>query len=140
MGGGGRLTYERVEVVKVGPEKTGLLFEDDGSHGGSSRILSTLLLPIETGFTVPFDEITAEDNLGMYGEHDKRSFHYTAKIEFIPGNNREYFDLKIVTTGTRIDEKGRRIPWNRKKIYVMQKGVYVLETEQPVASSGQSKK
>jgi hypothetical protein len=132
MGSMGAFTYLRVDVVKAGSERSGVLFEDDCGKGGYGSIRSVLLIPDGEGFNIAFDEVTAEDNIGMYGEHEKQSFQYNAKISFIPGQNAEYYNLRIVTSGTKMDDGNRRISWNREKIYVMEKGRYVLKTDLPV--------
>lgn len=140
MGGAGWLAYEKVEVVRVGPKRSGVLFEDDMSHGGYAPIRSTIIIPSGTGFLVAFDEITAEDNEGYLGKWDKRFYKYTAKIEFVPGANPEYFDLKITTSGNKLNDADRRIPWNREKTYTLSNGKYVLQKDRPTSAKHKAKK
>ena len=140
VGGIGHLSYEDVKVVKVGPERTGVLFEDDIGKGGRNPIISTLIIPKGEGFNLAFEEITADDNTGFYGKKDSRSFQYTAKIDFVPGQDAEYFDLRIITSGTNIDKRNHRIPWNREKIYVIDNGRYVLKTDRPIVIKQRIKK
>ena len=109
MGGIGDLTYEDVKVVKVGPEKWGVLFEDDVGRGGTNPIVTTLLLPSGEGFIMAFHEVTGD---GYQGD-ETSYFRYTPKIYFIPGQNLDYFDLRVVTSGTNRDMRKREIPWNR---------------------------
>lgn len=130
--GVGYLAFEDVKVVKAGPKAMGVLFEDDIGKGGENLVISTLIIPKGDGFILAFSEMTGDGNVGFYGEKDRRSYKYAAKIDFIPGRNKDYFDLRVVTSGTNIGKKNRRMPWNREKIYVMTNGRYVLKADRPV--------
>lgn len=132
--GVGYLAYEDVKVVKVGPKVMGVLFEDDIGKGGENPVISTLIIPKGAGFILAFSEMTGDGNVGFYGEEDMRAYKYTAKIDFIPGRNKYYFDLRVVTSGTNIGKNNRRIPWNREKIYVMTNGRYVLRADRSVVT------
>jgi hypothetical protein len=129
MGGAGGLNYEDAKVVNVGSNKFGVLIEDDISRGGSTPIETTLLLPSGKGFIIAFQEITGDGYQG-----DETSYYrYTAKIDFLPGKNVDYFNLRVITSGTnRVKRGGREIPWNREKIYVMNNGRYILKTDLPI--------
>lgn len=132
MGGAGWLAYERVQVVRVGPEKWGVLFEDDMGKGGYAPIRTTIIIPYSNGFSVAFDDITAEDNLGSGCEPNKNCYKYTGRIDFVPGTNPKYYDLRITTSGTKLDNKDRKISWNRKFTYGFSDGKYILRTDRPI--------
>lgn len=135
MGGIGELTYDDVKVVKVGMDKWGVLIEDDVGFGGANTHESTLLLPTGKGFLMAFDEVTGD---GYQGD-DTSYFNYNAKIDFVPGQNRNYYDLRVVTSGTNRNKKGREIQWNREKLYIMNNGRYILKLDRPIIIKKHSK-
>ncbi len=103
------------KLVKIGPDHYGFLFFDTFSGEGYSW--STLVLYAEVkGFFGLIGSIPkfSENMDGLV--HSGQEWSYESIYQFVPGNNAEYYDLHVNTTGTKVID-GELAPVDEKAIY-----------------------
>jgi hypothetical protein len=127
-------------VIKVGPDKNGVLFKLGDMHQGVGNEYMVLVAEVDDHIAELLSIGLGEDNGGGgsdAGTDGSQSdcgpfgtdpcYSYTSKIEFVPGDNPDYFDLRIKTAGTELNKKDRLIKVNQLKTYVFSDSKYVLQ-------------
>jgi len=92
-------------LVQIGPDNYGVLFDEHATQMGTfSRILFLAAAVGEQMKTVFSLEDAGKDNLASgCGNPDiglPECYSYETQLEFVPGDNPDYFDLQAITTGT----------------------------------------
>jgi hypothetical protein len=99
-------------LVSIGPDRHGVLFRP-GWTGQGYTYQSVVILGETGGEIREIASIpqTDGDNVGTCGEKEEPAnqpcFSYQARVDFVPGRNREYHDLRIRTTGTKLNDAGK---------------------------------
>ena len=64
-------------------------------------------LEIKDGYSQEILKVfTGEDNIGAVGRFSKDYQSYISKVEFTKGNNPNYFDIKVITSGKKAAKMG----------------------------------
>jgi serine/threonine protein kinase len=138
MGGFGNAP--KGKLTKIGPERYGVVFYDGSTGQGTTEEAMILIADVDGALRelITVSEFSG-DNSGADcgGPRDPTNadassifggpcYRYSSKPEFEPGANPEYFDLKVTTIGTKLDnaDKPRRV--NAVKKYSFNQGKYTL--------------
>jgi len=93
------------ELVKVGPERYGVAFPWFYMGQGQAHAGKTYLLETDGGVNEALVLQTHYDNSGSCGPEDE-GFHpceeWTSTLEFVPGKDPDYFDLKVTGNETAV--------------------------------------
>lgn len=132
--GGSNAYIAEPTLVKIGPEKTAFVFEQGyNGLGGYFGMFVRMISLVDGSFIEILNIQKSEDN-GASSESQK--YFYDSRLEYVPGANPEYFDIKITKTGTepgssQVSETGdfaREIkPVNEASIYRFVSGKYVKQ-------------
>ena len=113
------------KLTKIGPDRFGIMFNAGWMGQGLTSESATIAVDFngEIHKAIALDYSGDFDNGGLFGQ---KPWHYSTKIEFEPGSNPDYFDLKISTVGTKGDENGKVHRVDSIKRYSFNQGVYSL--------------
>ena len=90
-----------VSVVKYGQDDYAFKLEGGDMHFGYSDSYILLLAPLQDHFAPIFTYADANDNNdGAYG--GTPVYSYSSTMEFIPVKDSQYYDIQIITKGTRL--------------------------------------
>ncbi|MCB9231375.1 MAG: hypothetical protein H6581_06925 [Bacteroidia bacterium] len=91
------------EFVKIGPESYAVLFNYGYTSQGFTEGGIRLLGLSGDKFGLLIDRPTQYSNDGYYFEdnHPELAYAFDTKFEFVPGKNKEHFDLKLTSSGTK---------------------------------------
>lgn len=114
------------EFISIGVGKIGLHFKIGYSEQGYYTESSTIFPLFENNFIEGITIITHEDNEGV-GEN---LYSFDAKFTFEKGENPEYFDIVVKTTGTRYDYNSDKVVSNNEtERYRFVNGKYLNQKE-----------
>ncbi len=117
------------EIVRIGPEKIGFLFEDFvPGTGGYSQVYTSILVSVGSEFREVFEVLKSEDN--RLATNDAGSqYSYDSVVTFVSGKNPAYYDIKVVKVGTSGEyfgnEKFKVTPVSETTLYEFRGGEYV---------------
>lgn len=120
------------ELIQIGPEKYGILFHDGYTSQGITSGSALIAAEAEGKFKVIADFETEFSNEGFYfeGNFPERAYAYNSKMEFVDGENTDFYDLLVRTEGTKPlsdDPESEQIRnFVKKRVFVFEKGKYVL--------------
>jgi hypothetical protein len=86
------------EFVQIGPDKYGARFEQKYASAETVGADIVLITDLADRFEVVLNVQTAASHLNSAG---KVQWSYTSELEFIPNDNKTYYDIQITTQGTR---------------------------------------
>ncbi|MEW6730764.1 MAG: hypothetical protein AB1489_05455 [Acidobacteriota bacterium] len=111
-------------LVKIGPDKYGVLFRPGFTNQGYTVESLVIISEIDKQFReIALVEEIYQDNEGSCGGDLGECWKYDSKIEFVPGSNPLYFDLKVTTSGTKQSDD-KVINFNEVRTYRFQNGKY----------------
>lgn len=114
------------DLIKIGPDKYGVKFNIGSSGQGETG--EAVVIIAENGQSLReilvIDEYSG-DNGGACGEGLPACWKYSSRMDFEPGANPEYHDVKVTTSGTRPDGNGNIRRANSVKKYTSVDGKYV---------------
>lgn len=86
------------QIVKIGPDKYGVLLLSVWSGQGYHSEASVIITEVENELRVVFLTQTLENQLDAITQ--QTVWGYTSKIDFIPGENLRYYDIQLTQQGT----------------------------------------
>ncbi len=114
------------KLIKIGADRYGVVFHDGGMNQGISG--EAVVIIAEVGESLREILTISEyggDNSGACGEELAACWKYSSKMDFEPGPNPDYYDIKVTTSGTREDDNGNVRQANALKKYTFVDGKYV---------------
>lgn len=123
----------RGELIRIGPDRYGILFRDKDGMQGIIMQRVVLVTVIEKNFLVILNADTDGDNLGACRTIEGgKCWQYSSKTEFIPGKNPSYYDFRITINGTKAADNEiyspQVIPFNEVQLYTFTGLKYELST------------
>jgi hypothetical protein len=101
VAGGWRYGYGVGELVQIGPDKYGYIFERYCIGTGFSEDEVALITDVDGRLQLVFDNIGIAGRNHPCGEDGGMPcWTYDSDLQFVPGNNPDYFDLHLSTSGT----------------------------------------
>jgi hypothetical protein len=67
---------------------------------------------------------THSDNGGNCGPGMQVCYNFDSKYAFQPNSTQPYHDLVVISTGTRLNDKGKVVPAKKRQVYVFKNGEY----------------
>ncbi|MEK6698491.1 MAG: hypothetical protein AABZ10_05535 [Nitrospirota bacterium] len=114
------------ELVKIGTERFGVLFETGGGNRGYYAGAKDLVYEHQGKLKVLSVYDTSGNNTGACIEKEK-CYSFDSTISFLPASAREFFDIQVVTKGTDSERLGDGIiKINRTRRYMFNRVVYAL--------------
>ncbi len=91
--------------VQIGPDNYGVLFDEHATQMGEFSRILFLVAAVGEQMKIVFSlEDAGKDNLAIgCGNPDigrPECYSYDTQLEFVPGDNPDYFDIQAITTGT----------------------------------------
>jgi hypothetical protein len=128
--------FVRAKVVKLGAQKHGVLFHWSFTNLGFTEEGNVLVAEFNQGLKELFALVTAGNNEADCdpSQHFAGSvacWSYKSKLEFVPSANPDFYDLKIITRGTKPNEEGVVTEFAKTKTYVFINGRYVPRRTRP---------
>jgi len=128
------------DIVPAGPERYAVVFESGGVGQGYHGRLANYFLETDAGVKEALQLQTYWDNSGACdpesgsdvpedereGGSGQPCWAYTSKLEFLPGENPDYFDLKVTGTGP---QEGQ---FDEETLYEVVDGAYQLTHKRTV--------
>jgi hypothetical protein len=103
-------------LVQVGPKRWGV--EYTPTFGAMGVTEGGLALIAETGgalrLLLSLPEISAE-NGGDCDEEQETCYAFDSEVRYVPGTNAEWFDVEVLTTGSRRGENGKAEEFSQTK-------------------------
>jgi hypothetical protein len=98
-------------LVQIGPQAWGARLDYGSTNQGITEEGTELIGIANDRFEVLADLETNFSNEGMFfdGADAKGAYAYSSKIKFEPGNNPEYWDMVVTTSGRKPVEEGGKI-------------------------------
>ncbi len=133
---------ERVEFVRIGPQKHGVILETSDLNQGYSGTSAKLIMPLGMDFREVWGENISRDNAGACSDDEQernergiseRCYQSYATYQFVHGSNAEYFDILVVSQGTSADSERKIVSANWKKLYRFIDGEYKLSNTVPTS-------
>jgi hypothetical protein len=123
-----------IELVKIGPEKHGVMLSIDDLAQGYAWSTRTLLATVDRTVKEIWSIQDEQDNLGAIDpddkENDQTPYKSAATFKFFPAKNEssmEYFDIEVISTGNDREDFNHPIkPENWTEIYRFKGGKYKL--------------
>jgi hypothetical protein len=100
------------ELVRIGPDEYGILFRDSYVGQGYYTNWFYIIAVVEGYFTRVLTLATAAGP--VFDDRDTAS--YSSEIEFIQGEDSTYYDMRVVTNGTKF-EGGEIVYFEEEKIF-----------------------
>jgi hypothetical protein len=101
VAGGWRYGYGVGELVQIGPDKYGYIFERYCIGTGFSEDEVALITDVDGQLQLVFDNIgIAGKNYPCGEDGGMPCWTYNSDLQFVPGDNPDYFDLHLSTGGT----------------------------------------
>jgi len=96
------------QLIKIGPDQYGVLFKNAYTNQGVTTENTSLVTAVGTQLKEVFSLNTSEDNSGACDESSDCYYSYETQLEFVPGRNPDYFDIKAVTKGSLPEGKKKK--------------------------------
>ncbi len=107
-------------LISIGPDRHGFLFEPEWAGQGSVSQYAFVIGIVGSEFRVVFSH-----EIRIHGEVEDAVWDYAATVEFIPGGNPEYYDIRVFTRGTKPSEGGTVEPFETVEVYEFDGREYV---------------
>lgn len=108
------------KLVKIGSDKHGVLFREFDMHGGVGEVeYAVLISEVERSLKEVISTSTnflSQRNC-VEVEVLETCYSYNSKLEFVPGSNPSYFDLRVATSGTKPAKDNRIVHFKEVRIY-----------------------
>lgn len=116
------------KLAQIGPTHFGVICRGSDVNQGYSSAYAFVLAPRGGKFRELINLDLGGDNEGavVAGKKDKDYWAYRAEYEFVPGSEAAFYDLKVITRGTRQGPKGKKLMADRTDYYVFQGDGYML--------------
>lgn len=120
------------ELVQLGPDNFGVLFEPGYTQMGINETSFYLTGIVDGKFETLLDVESGYSNTGYYFEdfHPEKAYSFASTTQWVKGSNPQWYDLEIVTEGTRPlsgEEDGDDIrPFKETSVYKFGESNYVL--------------
>lgn len=111
------------KIIKLGPTKFGVIFEDVFSGQGCEESVGIIIAPIGNKFQKIIELDLGGNNEGRTLD-DNKYYNYKAKYELINHHNKDFYDLKVTTSGT-INKNDKVAPINEEVIYSFKNNKYI---------------
>ena len=105
-----------VELVRIGPDRYGAVFLHEYQSQGLISRTAFFIAPIATSFVKILTLDVGRDDRGFYV--DGSGVAYSSTYRLVPGDNGDYYELVVRTSGTRQDSNGTVVPINDTTTYV----------------------
>ncbi|MEM9538524.1 MAG: hypothetical protein AAGA60_03320 [Cyanobacteria bacterium P01_E01_bin.42] len=91
------------KIFNIGPEKKAIMFGHGATGQGYTHEYLTIVTDVNDRVDVVFLEETGNDNWGapLLGTGDNRVWRNSSEIKFVSGQNPDYYDIIVETSGTR---------------------------------------
>jgi hypothetical protein len=109
------------DLVNIGSDKHGFLFQPMWVGQGSESQYATLI-----GIAGPTFRIIFQHEIFIHSEVEDTVWEYSAEMDFLPGGNPEYYDIRITTRGTK-PAAGEVKPFEMIEEFVFNGQEYVLK-------------
>ncbi len=106
--------------MQIGPDQYGVVFRSTYTSTGNSAESTFVIAYLNGKLSFLNSILTAE------AEVVRNSWSYTSTLEFIPGEQLDFYDLKIVSVGTKYIEY-EISQFEEVRIYTLQDGNYILQ-------------
>lgn len=118
-----------VGLEKIGPERHAVTFSWGDMHQGVTDEGTAYVDRADGAFReiLWLDTGHSTEGAGTFSIAEDNLI-YNSKIEYLPGNNPAYFDLKVTLSGKRGARVGRRVvmrPFTKVEVYKFSDGVYI---------------
>lgn len=116
-------------VVKLGPEKYGVMFHWKATSEGVTEEGDLLIAETKNGLKEVFSMVTGGDNkkhcqdIGAYAD-ESPCWAYRSKLDFVPNANSSFYDLRVASEGTKQVEENNVIPVRETKRFVFSETGY----------------
>jgi hypothetical protein len=122
-----------IELVRIGPERHGLLLHVGSTGQGYTESSRILLAPLGKSVNEIWTILDEQDNLGRIDPDDKQNSEAPYKswttIRFFAANDgtsRDYYDANVVSRGNSSDDGVHLKPENWTEVYRFKDGEYKL--------------
>ncbi len=115
------------KLLQLGKDRFGVIFEGGDTAQGYTSRYAFILAPVGGKLRTVAELDLGGDNTGAcpLGKKDKNYWGYTGQYEFMPTDERPFYDLKLVTRGTRGGLRGKKLSANGEKYFVFEGERYV---------------
>jgi hypothetical protein len=115
-----------IQLVRLGPDKFGILFDSTYSQSGFTTSHRFILSGFMGKFAEVFSSTMGEDARGSCDSDDdsRCNWAYGVKMDFEPGNNPAYFDMKLVTSGRKLNDKDMIVNADETSVYAFDGETY----------------
>ena len=126
------LTYDgeygellQAQLIKIGPERFGVLLEAEHRHGESFEREMMILVPYKKNIEKAHEELAYYDNFNGCG-WSIQCATFSSKISFEKSKNDSFHHMTIKRFGTRDDETqhGKAVPMDEVSVYRFYHGKY----------------
>jgi len=115
------------ELVKIGPDKHGVLFRARYTNQGFSVEETVLIGKVDQSLGVM---LSLDTHAAYQGECDYYPcWSYSSDTRFVPGQSPEFYDFIVTTYGTKLVESSV-VPFREIKSFVFTQGEYTLSNTQ----------
>jgi hypothetical protein len=124
-----------VDLVKIGPDKRGVLLFDEDNHGGFASSYKILLVPFGRTVAEAWGIQDEQDNTGAYDLTDKLNkqvpYRSAAAFRFNTthsdeGSIADYYDVELISRGDVSNDLVHLKPENWTEVYRFKDGKYRL--------------
>jgi hypothetical protein len=117
---GGNGKAPNIRIVQLGVNKIGVIFDSQEMHGGITFTTAVLIGQVDRSMLELINFDLRRDNIYQAGKH----YSYETKYEFYPEDNKEYFNLKLITAGSmKKDDKIN--PVDKEEVFIFDKNKYI---------------
>jgi len=120
------------ELVKIGSNKYGVLFRSGDAHQGFTSEAVTIIGDVGNSIKELVTITDTAGGNGGVGHPDVPEFEYNSVIEFVPGNDTNYFDLSVTKSGTKMSENNTVVPFKEVRTYALIDSQYKERTANPL--------
>lgn len=118
------------KLIKIGPEKYGVVFRDAYMAQGTGGESLILIAEVEGTLRelLRLSEFSGDNSGSGCNEGSEIAgpcWKYSSKVDFQPGTNPDYFDIKVTTSGTKLNDAGEVREVNAVRRYKFTQGHYV---------------
>lgn len=114
----------QAELVKIGPERHGVLLSDEGQPMGYGYRTVLLVAQHRAGLTVVLELPVKEDNEGACVEPSK-CWGWSSDFQFTEGKSSDFFDVVVRRSGTESGENGEIREVKETERFRFEDGQYV---------------
>ncbi|MFN3329925.1 MAG: hypothetical protein ACK419_03255, partial [Pyrinomonadaceae bacterium] len=124
----------QMSLVKIGPQKHALLLERGFTGQGITEFSYSYLWHKDGVITEHQIPIPFSDTSGYYSPDQDGYVEFDFKIEYLPNNGSEYYDIKVIFSGKRSVKVGRRYVPEPFTSFIVYR--FSNETYEPIIKEG----